>query len=83
MAAGNTVTWRGQGLDEVGIDAKIGRTLVRVSPEFFRPSESRPLCGNPERTSRLLGWAAGKQVEEICRIMVNADIGRLDKGHAQ
>jgi GDPmannose 4,6-dehydratase len=83
MAADIALSWRGHGLDEVGVDSKSGRTLVKVSAEFFRLAEKRPLCGNPQRSSRVLGWAAEKQVEEICRIMVNADIGRLDRGQAQ
>lgn len=81
-AAGIGLTWQGAGADEVGIDDNNGRTRVRVSKEFFRPAEARPLCGNPAKSHRLLGWTADKRVDEICRIMVHADIERLDKGQS-
>lgn len=72
--------WQGAGLDETGIENATGKIRVKVSPQFFRPAEAHPLCGNPGKSRLLLDWKAGKEVEEICRIMVNADLKRLDSG---
>ena len=76
-AAGAQIVWQGSGLDEVGCDSRSGIQRVRVSPAFFRPVEKVPLCGNPAKAQRLLGWKAETQIEEICRIMVEKDIDRL------
>lgn len=82
-AAGMALIWQGASLDEVGIDNATGKTRVRVSPEFYRLAETQPLCGNPEKSHQLLGWKAVKEVDEICRIMVTADVERLDNGRAR
>lgn len=76
-AAGINLHWTGSGLDEIGIEADTGKARVRVSSEYFRPEEARPLCGNPAKARRLLGWEAGTGVDEICRVMVHADLARL------
>jgi GDPmannose 4,6-dehydratase len=82
-AAGIGLKWQAGGADEVGIDDSNGRTRVRVSRAFFRPAEVSPLCGNPAKSLRVLGWTAAKKIDEICRIMVNAEMERLVGGQAQ
>lgn len=79
-AIGTELRWQGQGNSETGVEAGTGRLRVRVSPEFFRPAESRPLCGDPAKAERLLGWKALIGVEEICRRMVDTDLKRLGGG---
>ena len=64
----------GEGLSECGIDRATGRTLVRVSPEFYRPTDVVNLLGNPEKAKRELGWNPGKtSFERLVEIMVEAD----------
>ncbi len=77
------IGWRGHGLGETGIDVMNGKLRVQVSPEFFRPAEAHSLCGRPGKAERLLGWKAAKKAEEICRIMVEADLNRLGPGEIQ
>ena len=79
---GVELRWQGHGLEEVGVDAKSGKASVKVSADFFRPEERLALCGNPGKSQRLLGWTATKQADEICRIMVQAELKRLDTGEA-
>jgi GDPmannose 4,6-dehydratase len=76
-AAGIELRWQGEGIAETGVEAGTGRPRVRVSPEFFRPAEAHPLCGDPAKAQRLLGWKAVTGVNEICRLMVEADLRRL------
>lgn len=50
------IEWNGEGLDEVGVDAKTGKTIVDVSELFFRPAEVDVLLGNPKKIEDKLGW---------------------------
>ena len=52
------IEWQGEGVDEVGIDAATGRTLVRVDPRYFRPTEVETLLGDPTKARQKLGWTA-------------------------
>ena len=77
--AGINLVWQGKGLDEKGIDKKTGKTLIEVSPEFFRPSEVDILIGDASKAKKILGWQPRTKFEQLARIMVEADIKRLGK----
>jgi GDPmannose 4,6-dehydratase len=79
-AAGIELEFRGSGVDEQGIDAKSGKTLVRVNPRFYRPAEVDLLIGNPAKAKAKLGWEATTTLEELCRMMVDADTRRNARG---
>ncbi len=82
--AGYGITWEGEGVNTKGIDKKSGKVLVEVSPEFYRPAEVDVLIGNPQKTKEKLGWQPKVKFEELVRIMVEADIKRIEKeGQAQ
>jgi len=53
-----------------------GRTLVKVNPKFYRQAEVDLLIGNPEKAKRELGWEAKTTLEQLCEMMVDADIRR-------
>jgi GDPmannose 4,6-dehydratase len=72
--AGIALEWRGTGVEEVGIDRASGRTLVRVDPEYFRPTEVDLLIGNPAKAQRKLGWTHTVELPELVREMVASDI---------
>ena len=55
---------------------EIGRVLVRVNPKFFRPAEVELLIGNPEKALNVLGWAPQTSLEDLCGMMVEADLRR-------
>ena len=78
-AAGYEVVWEGEGVNTKGIDKKSGKVLVEVSPEFYRPAEVDILIGNPQKTKEKLGWQPKIKFEELVRIMVEADIKRVEK----
>ncbi|MBI1216318.1 MAG: GDP-mannose 4,6-dehydratase [Alphaproteobacteria bacterium] len=78
--AGFELAWEGTGEDEVARDAKTGKTLVRVNPRFFRPAEVEQLVGNAEKARRELGWEPRTTLEQLCQMMVEADIHRNETG---
>ena len=69
-----TIDWSGTGVDEVGVCAKTGKTLVKVDPRYFRPTEVDLLIGNPAKAKRLLGWEATTTLAELCAEMVREDL---------
>ena len=71
---GRKIEWQGAGVDEVGIDAGSGRTLVAIDPRYFRPTEVDLLLGNPQKAHRELGWQARMSFADLVRDMVRADL---------
>ncbi len=68
------IEWRGNGVDEQGIDAKTGRTIVRVDPRYFRPTEVETLLGDPTKAKTKLGWKPEHDFPELVREMVASDL---------
>jgi GDPmannose 4,6-dehydratase len=68
------VEWRGTGLEEQGIDAKTGRTVVRVDPRYFRPTEVETLLGDPAKAKAQLGWKPERSFGDLVREMVASDL---------
>jgi GDPmannose 4,6-dehydratase len=79
-AVGIDLEWQGQGPKEVGIDRKSGKIRVQVNPKFYRPAEVDLLIGCPEKALKELGWEASTSLEELCRVMVEADLRRNKTG---
>jgi len=79
-AVGRSLEWRGEGENERGICSRSGSELVAVNPAFYRPAEVDLLIGDPSRAKRLLGWEARTSLEELCDMMVTADLARNEKG---
>lgn len=74
------VAWKGTAEHESGVDVATGKTIIKVNPKFYRPAEVDALIGNPAKARRELGWEAQTKLEDLCRIMVAADMQRLAKG---
>jgi GDPmannose 4,6-dehydratase len=81
-AAGFDLAFEGQAEFEVGIDRATGKTLVRVNPKFYRPAEVDLLIGNPAKAREVLGWQARTTLEELCQMMVEADLRRNRDGRS-
>jgi len=79
-AADMEIAWRGEGPAEEGFCPKTDRTLVRVNPKFYRPAEVEILIGNPAKAKAKLGWEATTGLEELCRLMLEADLKRMING---
>lgn len=74
---GITLQWRGDGIEEVGIDAGTGQVMVEVDRSHFRPTDADLLLGDPSKAERRLGWKHEMPVRELAREMVRADIALL------
>lgn len=75
--AGIELEWKGEGVDEKGVDKATGRVLVEVDPKFFRPTEVEQLCGDPSKAKKLLGWNPTKtSFQDLVKIMVKHDLKR-------
>ena len=76
---GYNIVWKGKGLDEIGIDKKTGKVLVRVNPKYFRPTEVELLLGDPSKAKRILKWKPKTTLNELVDIMVDSDMKRLEE----
>jgi GDPmannose 4,6-dehydratase len=74
------IEWSGAADHEIGTCARSGKVLVRVSPKFYRPSEVELLIGDPAKALAELGWAPKTTLEELCLMMVEADLRRNAAG---
>lgn len=68
-----TVEWQGKKEDEIGIDNKTGKTIVKIDSKYYRPTEVEQLLGDPAKAKEILGWEPTVKFEELVKIMVEAD----------
>ena len=76
---GIQVEWRGAGLDETGIDAHSGQTIVRVDPRYFRPTEVDTLVGDASKARAKLGWKPEISFTDLVAEMVAADVALAER----
>lgn len=76
---GMPLTWRGDGLEEHGIDAQ-GRARVVVDPEYFRPAEVNLLLGDASLARQELNWKPQVTFSQLVDMMVDADLAEIDGG---
>jgi GDPmannose 4,6-dehydratase len=70
---GMRLEWQGSGIDETGIDAVSGETIVRIDPRYFRPTEVESLLGDPAKAKAQLGWSPNISFNELVEEMVSTD----------
>ncbi|WP_386686447.1 GDP-mannose 4,6-dehydratase [Lonepinella sp. MS14437] len=75
-AADIQLEWSGSAENEIAKDKATGKTVVKVNPKFYRPAEVDLLIGNPEKAKKELGWEPKTTLEELCQMMVEADLRR-------
>ena len=76
--AGIELEFRGEGMDEKGVDKATGKVLVEVSPDFYRPTDVVNLFGDPSKAKRILGWNPQKTTfEQLVKIMVDHDMEKV------
>ena len=78
--AGVGIDWSGSGENEIGRCDGTGKVLVRVDPQFYRPAEVDLLIGDASKARRELGWAPRTTLEQLCQMMVEADLRRNELG---
>jgi GDP-mannose 4,6-dehydratase len=81
QAIGISLAWDGEGVNEKGIDAHTGNTLICVDPAYYRPAEVEQLCGDPSKAKRLLGWNPRQtSFETLIETMVHSDVDLIRSG---
>jgi len=78
--AGIEVDFRGRDTQEAAVDVATGKTLVRINPKFHRPAEVDLLIGDPAKAEMVLGWKPQTTLEQLCQMMVEADLKRNERG---
>ncbi len=76
---GIDVEWKGQGVDEIGVDKATGKTIVTINPKFFRPAEVEVLLGDPAKAEKVLGWKRDISFSQLVEGMVKNDMALVEK----
>ena len=67
---GLDIEWKGEGVDEEGVDKTTGRSIIKVSDKYFRPTEVESLLGDASKAKEKLGWEPkitfAQLVEDMC-----------------
>ena len=74
------LVFEGEGVNEVARDKKTGKVVVKVNPEFFSPAEVDLLIGDASKAKEQLNWSAKTNLNELCAMMVKADLERAKNG---
>ena len=77
---GRTVVWRGEGVEERGIDTESGAVLVEIDPRYFRPAEVDHLLGDARKAREVLGWRPRRTFRELIAEMVAVDVATFTGG---
>jgi GDPmannose 4,6-dehydratase len=79
-AADIDLEFSGSAESETAVDTATGKTVMRIDPIFYRPAEVDLLIGDPSKAKAKLGWEPATSLEDLCRIMVEADLRRNRAG---
>jgi len=74
MEIGINIDWLGKEINETGVNSKTGKTVIKINPEFFRPSEVDILLGDPTKAESILGWKREVNFPELVSLMVKHDL---------
>ncbi len=75
------LAWEGSGVDEVGVDTKTGKTVIKINPQYFRPTEVDLLLGDPSKAKAQLGWEAKTKFADLAKLMTKADFALMKKNN--
>ena len=73
------ILWKGDGIDEIGIDTTTGNTIVSVDSRYFRPTEVQTLLGDASKAKEKLGWEPKISFDEMVKEMTAADLKEAEK----
>jgi len=66
---GLKIEWSGEGLDEIGVDKYSGKTVIKVNPKYYRPTEVEQLLGDASKAKDILGWEPEISFQELVEDM--------------
>jgi GDPmannose 4,6-dehydratase len=81
-ATGVGIEWKGKEEHEKGYNMATGKEVVSINPKFYRPAEVELLIGSAEKAKNNLGWEPKTTLNELCQLMVDADLKRNENGHS-
>ena len=76
---GLEIAWEGEKEAEVGRNRATGKPLIKIDPVYYRPTEVDILMGNPAKAKAKLGWEPKVKFDELARLMVRADLEKVNK----
>ena len=71
---GRGIEWRGKGIEETGVDSTSGKTVVRIDPQYFRPTEVDELIGDASKARQKLGWTPKTTFAQLVKEMMAGDL---------
>ena len=71
------IEWQGLGIDETAIDKKTGKSIIRINPKFYRPTEVDLLLGNSTKAKKILKWKPKTNFYELVSKMIEYDYNKL------
>jgi GDPmannose 4,6-dehydratase len=74
------IEWKGEGINEIGIDKKTGKTIIEIDPEYFRPTEVDLLIGDGSKAEKELGWKPKTKFKDLVKMMAESDLEIVKKG---
>ena len=79
---GRRIAWRGAGVEETGVDAKSGKTVVKIDPTYFRPTEVDLLIGDASKAREVLGWKPKRSFAQLVEEMMANDLAEAKRDAA-
>lgn len=77
---GISLEWRGEGVDEIGVDTSTDKTIIAINPRYFRPTEVDLLLGDATKAKEKLGWEAKTKFSDLAKRMTKADFELTQSG---
>ena len=74
------IEWKGEGINEVGVDKNNGKTIIGIDTKYFRPAEVEMLLGDPSKVKEKMGWEAKTKFEDLVKLMVKSDFELIKSG---
>ena len=74
---GIEIEWQGKNENEVGIDTKSGKKIIRVDKSYYRPTEVKHLLGDASKAKEKLGWEPKTRFKDLVRMMTNEDLKKV------
>ena len=79
---GRRIAWRGKGVEETGVDETSGRTVVKIDPTYFRPTEVDLLVGDASKAREVLGWTPKRSFAQLVEEMMTSDLAEAKRDAA-
>ena len=72
-----SLSWEGEGIKEIGIDSKTGKTIIKINPEYYRPAEVDTLLGDASKAKKILNWSPKTNLKDLVKMMIEYDLSHI------